>query len=485
MSVTSLGVTSSARERSVQPHGLSAEPHGPSTSSELRVVGQPQPGVSRGREALAVALPTLLVGVAVALVDGLTLLPLTCAVLCAGLAGLRTPQPGRGHTARTLVRADAAGAAALALCLAVAGVVELVSLTDVRWGLAVVTSSLVASAALRLYRVPRKGLRRVVLVGAREDIETYTSAMRNPGPLVAGGIVLDALPTRAAHSTLGFPLSASLDTIAEMVSSVGADAVFVLPGRDVDSAVVRRISVALGHDPVAVAVVCPFASVSTHRMRPTVVGGTTVLGLDPAEPSAVALRVKEVVDRACAGVLLLVAAPALAVLLLAIRVDSRGPAIFMQTRVGRDGVPFRMFKFRSMHLDAESMKQALLEENEAEGALFKIRRDPRVTRLGYWLRRSSLDELPQLLNVLLGQMSLVGPRPALPDEVARYDGTARRRLAVKPGITGLWQVSGRSDLGWEESLQLDIYYAENWRLRDDLSIAARTIGAVTLGRGAY
>ena len=131
------------------------------------------------------------------------------------------------------------------------------------------------------------------------------------------------------------------------------------------------------------------------------------------------------------------------------------------------------------------MKQALIEENEADGALFKIRRDPRITRFGFWLRRSSLDELPQLVNVVLGQMSLVGPRPALPDEVERYDDTARRRLAVKPGITGLWQVSGRSDLGWEESLQLDIYYAENWRLRDDLVIAARTVTAVLLARGAY
>ena len=478
MSVTPLGVTSSARERSVQPHGLS-------TSTELRVVRQPPSGVSRRREAVAVALPTLLLGLAVALVDGLTLLPLACAVLCAGLAGLRTPEPGRGHTARALVGADSATAAMLGLGLAVAGVVELASLTDVRWGLAVVASSLVASAALRFIRVPEESLHRVVLVGSREDIETYTSAVRNPGLLVAGGIVLDALPTRAVHSALGFPLAASLDSVAEMVSSVGADAVFLLPGRDVTSEVVRRVSGALGHDPVTVAVVCPVASVSGHRMRPTVVGGTTLLGLDPVGPSVVALRVKGVIDRVCAGLMILVAAPLLAVLLLAIRVDSRGPAIFVQTRVGRDGVPFRMFKFRSMYVDAEAMKQALFEENEAEGALFKIRRDPRVTRFGYWLRRSSLDELPQLLNVVLGQMSLVGPRPALPDEVERYDDTARRRLAVKPGLTGLWQVSGRSDLGWEESLELDIYYAENWRLRDDLVIAARTVTAVAFARGAY
>ena len=179
MSVTPLGVTSGSRERSAQPHELS-------TSTELRVVRQPPSGVSRRREALAVAVPTLLLGLAVALVDGLTVLPLACAVLCAGLAGLRTPEPGRGHTARSLVRADSATAGLLGLGLAVAGVVELVSLTDVRWGLAVVATSLVASAALRFLRVPEDSMRRVVLVGAREDIETYTSAVRDPGLLVLG-----------------------------------------------------------------------------------------------------------------------------------------------------------------------------------------------------------------------------------------------------------------------------------------------------------
>jgi lipopolysaccharide/colanic/teichoic acid biosynthesis glycosyltransferase len=144
-----------------------------------------------------------------------------------------------------------------------------------------------------------------------------------------------------------------------------------------------------------------------------------------------------------------------------------------------------MYKLRSMHRDAESALDALLGDNESDGTLFKIRRDPRVTRVGYWLRRSSLDELPQLLNVLRGDMSLVGPRPALPSEVATYDDVERRRLAVKPGITGLWQVSGRSDLSWDESVRLDLYYADNWRLLDDLSIAARTVRAVTRARGAY
>ena len=165
--------------------------------------------------------------------------------------------------------------------------------------------------------------------------------------------------------------------------------------------------------------------------------------------------------------------------------DSKGPGFFVQTRVGKDGRPFRMVKLRTMRRDAESLLDSLAAENESDGVLFKIKRDPRITRMGYWLRRSSLDELPQLFNVLRGDMSLVGPRPALPEEVAEYDMVARRRLVVKPGITGLWQVSGRSDLLWDESLRLDLYYADNWRLLDDLSIAARTVTAVAFGRGAY
>jgi len=138
-----------------------------------------------------------------------------------------------------------------------------------------------------------------------------------------------------------------------------------------------------------------------------------------------------------------------------------------------------------MYTGAEAERDLLVDVNESDGALFKLRSDPRVTRVGQWLRRSSLDELPQLINVVRGDMSLVGPRPALPEEVARYDEATRRRLAVKPGITGLWQVSGRSDLSWKESVRLDLYYADNVRLLDDLAITARTVVAVAQGRGAY
>jgi lipopolysaccharide/colanic/teichoic acid biosynthesis glycosyltransferase len=153
--------------------------------------------------------------------------------------------------------------------------------------------------------------------------------------------------------------------------------------------------------------------------------------------------------------------------------------------VGRGGDEFRVVKFRTMVVDAERLKGQLLESNEFDGVLFKIRNDPRITKVGALLRRYSLDELPQLLNVVRGEMSLVGPRPPLPDEVARYRTDVRRRLVVKPGMTGLWQVSGRSDLTWEESVRLDLRYVENWSLILDLQILWKTWSVVTRGEGAY
>ena len=154
-------------------------------------------------------------------------------------------------------------------------------------------------------------------------------------------------------------------------------------------------------------------------------------------------------------------------------------------RVGKDGRPFRLYKFRTMVVEAERQKASLELHNEGAGVLFKIRDDPRITKIGTRLRRWSLDELPQLINVLLGQMSLVGPRPALPDEAAKYGDYVRRRLAVRPGITGLWQIHGRSDLSWDEAVRLDLRYVENWSLALDLLILWKTWPAVARGHGAY
>jgi lipopolysaccharide/colanic/teichoic acid biosynthesis glycosyltransferase len=186
-----------------------------------------------------------------------------------------------------------------------------------------------------------------------------------------------------------------------------------------------------------------------------------------------------------AGVGLLLLSPLLGAIALAVRCTSPGPVFYRQTRYGQHGTPFTMWKFRTMVVDADARKAELTAANENDGLMFKIRRDPRVTRVGRLLRRCSLDELPQLLNVLSGEMSLVGPRPPLPDEVARYDEVELRRLSVKPGITGLWQVSGRSELSWDETLALDLRYVDNWSFLGDVDVMARTFRAVVDGRGAY
>jgi lipopolysaccharide/colanic/teichoic acid biosynthesis glycosyltransferase len=176
----------------------------------------------------------------------------------------------------------------------------------------------------------------------------------------------------------------------------------------------------------------------------------------------------------------------IAVISLLIKLDSKGPSIYRQARIGRSGVPFTVLKFRCMSADADETRPTLIEENgDQDPRLFKLRSDPRLTGLGAFLRRWSLDELPQLVNVWKGEMSLVGPRPQLPAEVAQYEDWQRQRLMVTPGMTGLWQVNGRSDLTFDEMVRLDLYYAENWSPWLDAKIVLRTIPAVLLGKGAY
>jgi exopolysaccharide biosynthesis polyprenyl glycosylphosphotransferase len=210
-----------------------------------------------------------------------------------------------------------------------------------------------------------------------------------------------------------------------------------------------------------------------------------ILDVRPPRPSTVVRTMKATVDRVLAGALVVFFAPLMLAMVVAVRLDSRGPALFKQTRVGRNGKPFTVYKMRTMVQDAEALKETLTQDNEFDSVLFKMKSDPRITRVGAFLRKSSLDELPQLLNVVKGDMSLVGPRPHLPEEIAAMDSDTLRRLAVRPGITGLWQVSGRSDLTFQEAAALDTYYADNWSLGGDALIAARTVKAVVAGKGAY
>jgi exopolysaccharide biosynthesis polyprenyl glycosylphosphotransferase len=225
--------------------------------------------------------------------------------------------------------------------------------------------------------------------------------------------------------------------------------------------------------------------VAGPRLQIHPVAGLPLLHVDrPQYRGAVKVR-KLALDLIGAGLGLLVLWPIFIVVAVLIKLDSRGPVFYRAERIGLNGKPFAMLKFRSMVVGAEQRRLALVGQNEGAGPLFKMRDDPRVTKVGCWLRRLSIDELPQLINVLRGQMSLVGPRPPLASEVATYSGDVYRRLLVKPGITGLWQVSGRSHLTWEESVRLDLFYVENWSLIQDLMILWRTFRPVVRGTGAY
>jgi exopolysaccharide biosynthesis polyprenyl glycosylphosphotransferase len=234
-------------------------------------------------------------------------------------------------------------------------------------------------------------------------------------------------------------------------------------------------------------VVFPARTVARTDVVAVRAGAGGRLGTATRRPRLRPLRqaVKLVFDRVAAAILLLLLAPVLIGIGLMVRLGSSGPALFTQTRVGRNGRSFRMVKFRSMVVDAESRLDEIVGSNEQDGPLFKMREDPRVTRVGRFLRRSSIDELPQLFNVLTGSMSLVGPRPPLPSEVATYGDDVWERLRVKPGITGLWQVSGRSDLSWEESVRLDLHYVHSWSLWLDMVVLCKTARAVLRADGAY
>ncbi|WP_424858130.1 sugar transferase [Streptomyces sp. SAI-170] len=274
-------------------------------------------------------------------------------------------------------------------------------------------------------------------------------------------------------------------TVLGAADELCADLVFVAPGRHLSGERLRRLSWAV-HDRGCPIVVLPgIVEVARRRVRLTSASGLTLLHIAPPLRHGVPALLKEAVDRVGALLLILLLSPLLLLLALAVRLGSPGPAFYRQTRVGQNNTPFPMWKFRTMVVDADRLKSELEAANENDGHMFKMRRDPRVTPLGRLLRRYSLDELPQLFNVLLGHMSLVGPRPPVPEEVVRYNAVEMRRLHVKPGLTGLWQVSGRSDLSWQETVSLDLRYVDNWSPSMDVNVMARTVRAVLNGQGAY
>ena len=226
-------------------------------------------------------------------------------------------------------------------------------------------------------------------------------------------------------------------------------------------------------------------SLSLSRIGMEAIEGIPLLGIRQASSNTLQRFVTRAVDIILSVLVLLVGLPFWLCIALAIRLNSPGEIIYRQTRIGKNGRPFKVYKFRSMYKDAERILSDLMVYNEAQGPLFKIKSDPRITPVGKFLRRTSFDEIPQLINVIRGEMSLVGPRPPLPQEVAEYEGWHKERLSIKPGMTGLWQVRGRSNLSFDEGVLMDLYYIQNWSLRLYFQILLRTIPAVILSRGAY
>lgn len=278
---------------------------------------------------------------------------------------------------------------------------------------------------------------------------------------------------------------ADIAEVGDAVRHHEAAAVIAVPCSELDPASLRRLGWELEPTGTQLYVAPGLVDVVRARAAVATAGGIPLMHVRAPQLTGGRRLVKEAWERTSALIALLLLAPVLLVVALAIRLDSNGPAMFKQTRVGHSGRPFTMLKFRTMHVDAEARLTELDALNESDGVLFKMRQDPRVTRLGRLLRRYSIDEVPQLIHVVLGQMALVGPRPPLPAETALYEPDVHRRFAVKPGVTGLWQVSGRSDLAWEEAVRLDLLYVDNWSLSLDAQIVARTLRAVLRHAGAY
>lgn len=346
---------------------------------------------------------------------------------------------------------------------------------------------------LRARRRGTGGMTAVLVVGQREQAERVVRRL-NDAPeqgLVAVGACLPApgdgtTPDEAAGATVaGVPVLGDLSRVGEAAALVRASAVAVSASGPITADVVRRLAWQLERVGVDLLLTTELADVAVSRVTVAPAVGFSLLHVAAPRFHGHKFRVKQAMDWSLAALITLLVSPVLLTVGLAVALTSRGGLFYLSERVGRGGRIFRMIKFRTMRTGADREVAALTADNEAAGPLFKMRTDPRVTRVGGFLRRYSLDELPQLVNVLCGHMSLVGPRPALPHEVAAYEERMRRRLLVKPGMTGMWQVSGRSDLPWEEAVRLDVYYAENWTPLLDLTILARTAQAVVSGRGAY
>ncbi|MEY2848450.1 MAG: hypothetical protein RI885_1115 [Actinomycetota bacterium] len=328
---------------------------------------------------------------------------------------------------------------------------------------------------------------RVVLVGSpasasqiAKDLASNTDAGYHlVGAVVPSGVTLSVLPDTTV------PVLGSIDTLLDAVAESQADTVIVVGGHNLTPAEMRRLSWSLEPGRQHLVMTPSLTDVAGPRIHARPVAGLPLIHVETPRYEGTDRFLKRGFDVLGSGLLLLALAIPLLVVSLVIVSTSKGGLFFAHKRIGKNGRPFKMLKLRSMVADADSQLAALLaSQGTSEKPLFKVENDPRITRVGAFIRRYSIDEIPQLINVLRGDMSLVGPRPQVEKEVALYDNAASRRLFVKPGMTGLWQVSGRSNLNWEESVRLDLYYVENWSLVADIAILARTVRAVLASDGA-
>ncbi|WP_344772920.1 sugar transferase [Gryllotalpicola kribbensis] len=382
--------------------------------------------------------------------------------------------------------------------------------TFITFGLLAILAYLAQLTIARGYLAIALPLGLLLLLSGRWYWRSRVQAMRRGGRCLTGAVVVGgAAEVERAVGELGGQLRAGYKAIAVVLTDDGelSGAASALPRVELDDLVdtvrrtrtravmvagglpggneqLRELGWAFEDSGVELILVSRLIEVAGPRMHWRPVEGLPMVHVDLPRFSGFNYSIKRAFDVVAGGLALLVASPVMLVVALAVKADG-GPVLFRQRRVGMRGGHFAMLKFRSMVVDAEARRDELMHLNEGAGLLFKLRDDPRVTRVGRVIRRLSLDELPQLFNVLRGDMSLVGPRPPLPAEVDRYEGRVNRRLLIKPGITGLWQVSGRSGLSWEESVKLDLWYVENWSLTNDLMILLRTARTVVAHEGAY
>ncbi|HSS68123.1 MAG TPA: exopolysaccharide biosynthesis polyprenyl glycosylphosphotransferase [Nocardioidaceae bacterium] len=325
----------------------------------------------------------------------------------------------------------------------------------------------------------------VLLVGNQESVARTIAEWSGSAQVRIAGVCLSG--TGRLPSEVGdVPVVGRVRDVATEARYLGVDIVALHDVENLGGYSLAALQWALEDLGAQTSLITPMTNTAVGRARTRRVGRRVTLDVVYSRPCGFVAHTKGAIDRSLGLVALIIAAPVIAVCAVVVKVTSSGPAFFTQTRVREHGREFPMYKLRTMTTDAEDRLEELLPLNIVGGdGMFKMVTDPRVTRVGAWMRRLSLDELPQLWNVVRGDMSLIGPRPGTPDEVATYDELAFRRLAVKPGLTGLWQVSGRSNLTWDETIRIDQFYVDNWLPRRDVAIALRTVKALVTKEGAY